>query len=271
MTDRIKKAEKSGEVILEIRDISLSYGDQDIVKHVSLTLHQGEILCIAGESGSGKSTLLKAIHGMDAINITSGDILYKGRSLREISSRERRRMMGTGIGLIPQNPQGSFNPLRTMEKQMKETMKSHNLPFEKDRMVALMESMGLTDGEKLLKSRPYELSGGMNQRVAIVFSLLLDPAVLLCDEVTSALDVTSGKLVIEELESFADRSDAAIIMVTHHLGIADRIADTIAIMNDGVIVEYGKTSDVLYHPKDSYTRMLLEKIPRIRRQSSTVF
>ncbi len=253
------------ERILEIRNLSLSYGGRDIVRNVSLQLCRGEILCIAGESGCGKSTLLKGIHGMDAINVTAGDIVYMGKSLPALHSRERRMLMGTGIGLIPQNPQGSFNPLRTIGSQMQETMKSHRLPFDPQEMIQLMESMGLPEGGKILKSRPYELSGGMNQRVAIVFSLLLKPKILLCDEVTSALDVTSGKLVIEELESYAQRSDAAIIMVTHHLGIADRIADSVAVMNAGEIVEYGKAEEVLHWPKDAYTKMLLEKIPRIRR------
>ncbi|MBR2531400.1 MAG: ABC transporter ATP-binding protein [Lachnospiraceae bacterium] len=260
------KQNTSGTPVLEIRDLSLSYGDSDIVRHASLSIMPGEIVCIAGESGCGKSTLLKAIHGMDAVNVTGGEIYFNGSSLTDMSRKERRLLMGTGIGLIPQNPQGSFNPLRTFEKQMRETMSSHGLAFDPDEMISLMDSMGLEDGMKLLKSRPYELSGGMNQRVAIVFSLLLKPRVLLCDEITSALDVTNGKLVISEVESYAARSGAALLMVTHHLGIADRIADTVAVMKFGEIVEYGSTSQVLYHPQDSYTRMLLEKIPRVRRE-----
>ena len=176
--------------------------------------------------------------------------------------------MGTGIGLIPQNPQGSFNPLRTFAKQMKETMQSHGLTFDREEMIRLMDSMGLPEGGKLIESRPFELSGGMNQRVAIVFSLLLKPKVLLCDEITSALDVTSGKMVIHEIEGYAARSDAAIVMVTHHLGIADRIADHVAVMNHGEVVEYGPVGKVLYAPEDSYTRMLLSKIPKIRREAA---
>ena len=255
------------ENVLEIRDLSLSYGDDDIVRNVNLSVKAGEILCIAGESGCGKSTLLKAIHGMDAINVTAGDIVYEGKSILGMPASERRRMMGTGIGLIPQNPQGSFNPLRSFGRQMKETMESHGMKFDRTEMVRLMDSMGLPDGDKLISSRPFELSGGMNQRVAIVFSLLLQPKVLLCDEITSALDVTSGKMVIHEVESYAAHSNAAILMVTHHLGIADRIADTVAVMNHGEVVEYGPVSKVLYHPEDSYTRMLLEKIPKIRREA----
>jgi len=269
MEKQIQTAKQAAEAgnVLEIRDLSLSYGDADIVRHASLSVKRGEILCIAGESGSGKSTLLKAIHGMDAVNVTGGDICYEGRSILSLDRGERRRMMGTGIGLIPQNPQGSFNPLRTFGRQMKETMKSHGMDFDRDEMVRLMDSMGLPDGSKLIDSRPFELSGGMNQRVAIVFSLLLQPKILLCDEITSALDVTSGKMVIHEVESYAERSNAAIVMVTHHLGIADRIADTVAVMNRGEIVEYGPCRKVLYDPEDSYTKMLLEKIPRIRREA----
>ncbi len=255
--------------VLEVKDLSLSYGDEDIVKHVNLQIQPGEVLCIAGESGCGKSTLLKAIHGMDAVNVTGGCVCFEGKNLKGLNKRELRSLMGTGIGLIPQNPQGSFNPLRTFEVQMKETMASHGLPFDPDEMVQLMESMGLPQGKKLLKSRPFELSGGMNQRVAIVFSLLLKPSVLLCDEITSALDVMSGQNVIDEIESYASHSNAAIIMVTHHLGIADRIADTVAVMNHGEIVEYGSKDQVLHDPADSYTRMLLEKIPRIRREAAS--
>ncbi len=252
--------------ILEIRDLSLSYGDEDVVRHVSLNIRPGEIVCIAGESGCGKSTLLKAVHGMDAVNVTGGDILYDGKPVLALSRGERRRMMGTGIGLIPQNPQGSFNPLRPFGKQMNETMRSHGLCFDRMEMIRLMDSMGLPDGDRLIDSRPFELSGGMNQRVAIVFSLMLKPKILLCDEITSALDVTSGKMVIREVESYAERSGAAILMVTHHLGIADRIADTLAVMNNGEIVEYGPAKKVLREPAHEYTRFLISKVPRIRRE-----
>ena len=267
-----QRAQRDGsrpDPVLEVRDLSLSYGEEDIVKHVGLSVHSGEILCIVGESGCGKSTLLKAIHGMEAVNVTGGCVCFEGKDLKGLSKRERRLLMGTGIGLIPQNPQGSFNPVRSLGSQMKETMRSHGLSFEPDEMVRLMDSMGLKEGEKLLKSCPFELSGGMNQRVAIVFSLLLKPSVLLCDEITSALDVTSGQLVIHEVESYAARSNAAIVMVTHHLGVAERIADHVAVMAEGEIVEYGPPKEVLHAPKHSYTRMLLEKTPRIRREDAS--
>ena len=130
-----QRAQRDGsrpDPVLEVRDLSLSYGEEDIVKHVGLSVHSGEILCIVGESGCGKSTLLKAIHGMEAVNVTGGCVCFEGKDLKGLSKRERRLLMGTGIGLIPQNPQGSFNPVRSLGSQMKETMRSHGLSFEPD-------------------------------------------------------------------------------------------------------------------------------------------
>ncbi|MBR5116765.1 MAG: ABC transporter ATP-binding protein, partial [Lachnospiraceae bacterium] len=236
------------EPVLMIRDLTASYGKERILSGVSLSVNPGEVLCIAGESGSGKTSLLSAICGNPELFVESGIITFQGKELTALSGAERRRLMGAGIGLIPQNPAGSFNPLRRLEVQFRETLDSHGIPFDREEILATFSSIGLAEPEKLLRSRPYELSGGMNQRIAIAFAMLLKPALLLCDEVTSALDVTTAITVIEELQRLQREQKMTMLFVTHHLGLARRIADRIAVMVRGEIVETGTAEEVLTVP-----------------------
>ena len=251
------------EEILSAQDLSLSYGKGLVAAGLSLSLKRGETFCIVGESGCGKSTLMKAILGNQSVKVRSGKIFYQGEDITDLPISKRRKILGTGIGFVPQDPVGSFNPIRTYEKQFRETLKSHGLTFDRKEAIRCFEVLSLDQGERILNSRPYEMSGGMNQRIAIALCLLLKPKILLCDEATSALDVTTQLTVVHELEAFQKANDAAILLITHNLGLAARLGDRIGIMYGGHMVEYGSTEDIMNHPAHPYTRCLLRAVPKI--------
>ena len=149
--------------LLKVSDISASYGDEDIVKNVSFSMLAGEIVCIVGESGSGKSTLIKAIHGTSDVIISGGNIVFDDAVITALTSNERRKLMGTGIALIPQDPGASFNPIRKLDVQFKESLAAHDMPYDENRIDEMLKTIGLQHGKAVLKNRPFELSGGMNR------------------------------------------------------------------------------------------------------------
>lgn len=248
------------EALLTVDNLRASYGDGDVLADVTFQMRAGEILCIAGESGCGKSTLLKAILGLRELGamVTGGQITFGGQALRTPAPRG---MLGAEIGMIFQNPGASFNPVRSYEKQFRETLRSHGRAYDVQEILACFEKLQLPDGARILKCRPYELSGGMNQRVAIALAMLLRPRLLLCDEATGALDVTTQKSVVEELLRLRDACATAILLVTHNLGVAARMADTVGIMYAGRMVEYGDAAAVLHTPAHPYTQSLIAAVP----------
>lgn len=251
------------EKLLEIKNLNISYGEEDVLKNISVSLSEGETICIVGESGSGKTTLLRAICAMDNVHVTSGSVSFRGQNIFEIDKKTQRRLLGHDIGMILQNPAGSFNPIRRFDLQFKETFRAHNLPYDEDRICDMFEKVGLTDGKKILKSRPYEMSGGMNQRIAIAITMLLSPGLLLCDEVTSALDVTSANAIVRTLREYRREQNVGILMVTHHLGIAQEMADHIGIMKTGRIIEYGSCEEIFKFPQEEYTAQLIKDVPKL--------
>lgn len=251
------------EKILEIKDLQIAYDEEIAVKGASLFVERGEVLCIVGESGSGKSTVIRAITGNKLVKTCSGQILFEGKDLIPLKNSERQKLLGTRIGLIQQNPAGAFNPIRKFDKQFRETLKSHNLPFEHEKLCELFATLGLKDTKGILKSRPYEMSGGMNQRIAIAAVMLMDPELLLCDEITSALDVTTAISVTDELLRLKNEHGTTIILVTHNLGIAANIADRIAIMSGGEVIEFDTADRVLHDPQQEYTKNLLHDVPKL--------
>ena len=251
--------------LLEINDISASYGDEDIVKSVSFSMLPGEIVCIVGESGSGKSTLIKAIHGMSDLKITGGNIVFDGTDITSLPAKDRRKLMGSGIGLIPQNPGASFNPIRKLDVQFRESLAAHDMPYDENRIDDMLRIIGLQHGKSVLKNRPFELSGGMNQRIAIAAAMMFEPRLLLCDEATSALDVTTAGAVVEELLKIRKTNGTSILLVTHHLGIARKMADNIGIMKDGRLIEYGSTDKIFDSPENEYTKKLIRDVPRLKK------
>jgi ABC-type dipeptide/oligopeptide/nickel transport system ATPase component len=249
--------------VCKIQNLSVSY-DETVIKGLNLDIYEGEILCIVGESGSGKSTLLKAITGVGDSRVDEGKILFKDVDITGLRERERSRMLGTEIGYIQQNPAGAFNPIRKFDKQFRETFKSSGLEMDYDKIGKVFSVLGLRDVDKLLQSRPYEMSGGMNQRIAIAAAMVLEPKILLCDEITSALDVSTSMKVCNELKKINEVLKTTIVMVTHSLGVASKLADRIVIMKDGKIVEQGSQLEVLTSPCNEYTKQLLRDVPRLK-------
>ncbi|PXV91204.1 peptide/nickel transport system ATP-binding protein/oligopeptide transport system ATP-binding protein [Lachnotalea glycerini] len=254
--------------VLSIFNLYVSYGKKAVVEDVNLELKQGEILGIAGESGSGKSTLLKAILPISSSDMTinQGSICLKNTEISNCSTKDLRILRGRKIGMIFQNPKASFNPIRKFRNQFIETLKSHG-KYNKDQfeeqIFSVFQKLSLSDAKRILDSYPYEMSGGMNQRIAIALAVMLEPEILLADEPTSALDSMSKSLVMDELIRLRDEFHMSIILVTHDMHVVSKIADSIAIMKQGKIVEMGLVKDVIANPKEKYTKSLLQAVPQI--------
>lgn len=254
--------------LLEVSHLDVGYGKTTIVRDARFAVQKGEILGIVGESGSGKSTLLKAIMQLDDTGVTvqSGRISFQGQNLTSLSNEEKRAFRGNKMGVVFQNPGSSLNPLRRVNKQFIETMQSHvkiDKKTAESRILELLEKLNLQDGQRILNSYPYELSGGMNQRIALALAMIMEPELLLADEPTSALDVTVQAQVVEEMLKLRDRFGTSIVMITHNMGIVSKMADKIAVMYAGRIVEYGEKAEVIKNHCHPYTRALLEAIPRL--------
>ena len=252
------------EKILEIKNLSALYDEDPVIKDVSLDVCKGEVFCLVGESGTGKSTLIKTVCGDLQIKITQGHIFYKGQCICDSKKSDSRKYLGEEIGFIQQNPEGAFNPLRTLRVQFEETLKSHGRSLDLEKLGKIFDTLNLKDMDRILKSRPYELSGGMNQRIAIAASFILNPKLLLCDEITSALDVTTAIALTDQLLKLKNEMDTSIVLVTHNLGIASNIADRVGIMYNGQIVECADAKSVLENPQHEYTKRLLRDVPKLK-------
>ena len=256
--------------IIRYEHVDITYNGFKAVKDVSFTVEEGEILGIVGESGSGKSTLIKAAMGLlgPAGLVTRGDIWYKGKNLPDLSASEIRKINGPELGMIFQSAGSSFCPIRTVGAQLYESMRAHESISKeafRSRAVELLQKIGFENGDRILESYPFELSGGMQQRVGIASAMLLNPSVLLADEPTSALDVSVQKQVVEEMLLVRKTFGTAIILVTHNIGVIGAMADKVLVMKKGEMVEYGETRQVLDDPKEEYTRTLMSAVPRLRR------
>ena len=253
--------------ILNLKNLSVSYGDINILKDIDLSLKKGEILGIVGESGSGKSTLIKSIMGiLDENASIDGEINFEGKDLASLSLKDYRKIKGKEISMIFQNPTEYFNPTRKISKQFIETIRSHNDISKQEiqkKSINTFKFLGLQDGKKIWNSYPFELSGGMNQRVAIALSIMLEPKILLADEPTSALDVTVQAQVVKELLKLRQKLNTSIIFVTHNIGVASYMSDNIGVMYGGRIIEYGESEELINNPKHPYTKMLINSVPVI--------
>lgn len=260
--------------ILEYRNVDIHYGKKQVTENVSLAMKPGEILGIVGESGSGKSTLIRAAIGLlgEGGTVTQGQILYQGTNtttdMTQIHGEEMRRLRGAEIGMIFQNAGASLCPIRTIEEQLYEAVLEHESISKgeiRDRALELFEQLRFTNGEQILKSYPFEFSGGMNQRVGIVLAMVLRPRLLLADEATSALDVTVQLQVLREMKKLRDIYGTSIVLVTHNIGVVNYLADHVAVMHQGKLVEYGTKEDVLNHPQEAYTKKLIGSVLHLNR------
>ena len=252
---------------LEIRDLWAGYGGRDVIRGVSFTLERGETLCLVGESGCGKSTLLRAILGTDPdLTVRSGSILLEGEDLLALPPRRRLGITTRRFGMVFQNPGAAFNPIRSYGVQFAEALKSSG-SYDRtaffSRADSALRRLGLEDAKRILASCPYELSGGMNQRVALALILLMKQELLLADEPTSALDATIQRQVAEELKGLREKGGMTQIVVTHHLALAKFLGTRIGVLFGGELVELGPAESLLAAPRHGYTRALLAAVPRL--------
>ena len=251
--------------ILSYDSVEISFDGEAVVHDVSFSLHPGEILGIVGESGSGKSTLLKAAMGLLG---KSGDIWFQEKDIPDLSRGEMQKICGEKIGMIFQDAGASLCPIRTIGEQIYESIAAHKKMSReqaKEKALGLFEKLKFQDGERIWNSYPFELSGGMNQRVGIAIAMLMEPPVLLADEPTSALDVAVQRQVVQEMLALRELFGTAIILVTHDIGVVSAVADTVLVLKEGRIMEYAETAAVLQNPQNEYTRKLLSAVPRLRR------
>jgi peptide/nickel transport system ATP-binding protein len=264
------KDKKMQPLLFEMKEVTISYQNKQVVSDVSFSVGAEEILGIVGESGSGKSTLIKAAIGLlgRGGKIESGKILYKGLELNHLSPEKYRKLRGTQMGMIFQDCKSSLSPIRTIEAQVYEAMSQHikiNRNDARNRAQEILDRLKLPDSERILKSYPFELSGGMNQRVGIMIAILLKPTLLFADEPTSALDVLTQAQVVSELMELKEELKTSIVIVTHNMGVVSHMTDQVIVMKKGRQVEYGLTKEILKNPQNEYTKQLLSAVPRIRR------
>jgi len=272
--------------LLELRNLTTIFparrGQVRAVDAVNLALYPGQILGLVGESGCGKSTVLLSILGLISHpgHIDEGEILLEGRDLSNLPVRDLRKIRGREISMIFQDPLSTLNPAFPIGEQIRESLRLHNMmpgpgfwPFdharrqrEVDRVLDVMEEVGIPAPEARYRAYPHQFSGGMQQRALIAISLACKPKILLADEPTTALDVTIQAQIVDLMKQINQEQGTSIILVTHDLGLAAEFCDSIAVMYAGRIVEIGHTDDVIENPQHPYTEGLLRCIPEIRQR-----
>lgn len=257
--------------LLKIRDLDVEFatrrGTLRAARGVNLVVHPGEVLGLVGESGAGKSTIGNAIIDLlEAPGRTSGgSILFKGEELRGLSETEMRRLRGNRIGMIFQDPQTSLNPLMTVGAQLVETIEKTNAlrgSAAVNRAVELLEQVGITHARVRLSAYPHQFSGGMRQRVVIALALAGDPDLIIADEPTTALDVSIQAQILDLIKHLCRIRDMGVIIVTHDIGVIANIADRVAVMYQGEVVETGDVAQILGAPVHEYTKSLIAAVPR---------
>lgn len=260
------------EKLLEVKNLCVNFGtyggEVKAVRGVTFDLHKGETLAIVGESGSGKSVACKTIMRILSSNgyIKDGQILFDGKDLTKISEKDMEKVRGKDIAMIFQDPMTSLNPTMTIGKQIMEPIIKHQGFSKEDarkRAIELIELVGISDAEKRFKQYPHQFSGGMRQRIVIAISLACNPKVLIADEPTTALDVTIQAQILELIKDLQEKTGVAVIFITHDLGVVANMADRVAVMYAGKIIEYGTSDDIFYDPKHPYTWGLLGAMPTL--------
>jgi peptide/nickel transport system ATP-binding protein len=253
--------------------VSLRDGGKPILRRVSLTVATGEVHGLVGESGAGKSTIAKAILGIipSQVKVTGGRIDFESRDLLSLSAAELRAVLGRDIALVPQDPSTALNPSRRIDVQMTDGLRlKRGLSAKEARVRAggLLEEVQIRDPERVLASYPHQLSGGMRQRVLIAAAFGLEPALVIADEPTTALDVTVQKQILRLFRSLQERHGTSVLFVSHDLGVVAQICDRLTVLYMGKVMEQGATADVLASPRHPYTKALLAANPRYDRPDS---
>ncbi len=267
-----KQVNKEKEVILSAKDLKISfktqYGILQAVRGVSFDLYKGETLAVVGESGSGKSVTCRSIMGLLAGNsiVEDGQILYSHRDLLQVPEEIFHEIRGSKIAMIFQDPMSSLNPIVKIGKQITESLIFKlKMPkkIAKERAIELMAEVGIPEPEKRYHQYPFQFSGGMRQRIVIAIALANNAEVLICDEPTTALDVTIQAQILDLINKLKKERNLSVIFITHDLGVVANVADRIAVMYAGKIVEIGTNNDVFYNPQNPYTWALLSSMPSL--------
>lgn len=244
------------------------FGEVKAVRDVDFTINKGEVVGVVGESGSGKSvtalSILKLLQHPG--KIINGNIIYKGEDLARKSEKEMRKIRGNEISMIFQDPMTSLNPLITVGEQIIETIVEHqslNKKQAREKALQLLKMVKIPDAEKRMTDYPFEFSGGMRQRVMIAIALCCDPGLLIADEPTTALDVTTQSQILKLMKSLKSEFNASIMLITHDLGVVADICSKIIVMYGGMIMEEGTVEDIFYHSKHPYTQGLLKSVPKL--------
>ena len=258
--------------IIEVKNLEISFdtfaGKVQAIRNVSFDLYQGETLAIVGESGSGKSVTTRSIMGLLAsnANIENGEILFNGSDIVKKSEKEMQKIRGKDISMIFQDPMTSLDPTMPIGRQVAESLVKHTKISKKEALkqaLELLNLVGIPNAEKRLKNYPHQFSGGQRQRIVIAIALICYPQVLIADEPTTALDATIQAQIIELLKDIQQKMNSSIIFITHDLGVVANVADRVAVMYGGKIVEIGTAREIFYNPQHPYTWGLLGSMPTL--------
>ncbi len=264
-------------ILLKVENLNIEFHDHDVpervVNHLGMELAQGEILGIVGESGSGKSMTAMAVAGLLRRHDMEmeGKILFEGKELLHANRGALRQIQGNDIGIVFQEPMTSLNPVKRIGWQVEESLRIHQPRMGKDeryrRVIRALEDVELESPQLVYKKYPHELSGGMRQRVMIASAMICEPKLLIADEPTTALDVTIQLQIVKLLQRLNKEKNMAILFISHDLSLVKRLCHRIIVMHNGNMVETGATEDIFYHPKEDYTKELINAIPRLEKKS----
>lgn len=261
--------------LLDIKNLrttfSIQAGQVRAVRGLNLTVDYGESVGIVGESGSGKSVSMLSVMGLLPVNahVSADSMIFDGRDLMTMDDKEKRRMHGSEIGMVFQDPMTSLNPLHTIGMQLMEPIKLHmglNKVQARERALEMLKLVNIPSPESRLKQYPHEFSGGMRQRVMIAMALACNPKLIIADEPTTALDVTIQAQILELMQDLKNKFNTSIIMITHDLGVIASMCSRIVVMYGGCVAETGTTREIFYSPKHPYTWGLLRSIPKAQIQ-----
>lgn len=257
--------------MLNIENITITYKNQPVVHDFNLSMKQGQIISLVGESGSGKTSVIRAVLGLlpNSGRVASGDIKFEGNSLLEYSPERWRELRGRDISMIFQDSGAMMNPTKKIGKVFTEYLMTHEKITKKgawQKGIDMLERMRLPSCDNIMNSYPFQLSGGMRQRVGIAMGMTYQPKLLLADEPTSALDVTTQAQIVRQMMELRQKYGTGIIVVTHNIGVAAYMSDYIIVMKDGRIEEQGKRQKILFESENKYTKKLLEAVSSLRRE-----
>ena len=268
------------EPILSVKDLSVSFqafaGTVHAVRDVNFDLMKGETLAIVGESGSGKSVTIKAILGILAKNghIDSGSILYQGEDMAKYKEKDFYKIRGKRISLVFQDPLSALNPIMKIGKQISEALilsGSIEKSKAKQRAIELMEAVGIPNAAERYEAYPFQFSGGMRQRIVIAIALACNPEILICDEPTTALDVTIEAQILQLMKKLCEEQGTSIILITHNMGVVAEICDYVYVMYAGKVMEQAETFELFDHTAHPYTKGLLRSIPKLDEQPERLY